>query len=412
MHPLCLVLATALTGISAATVLDVGPSQRFTTVAAALAAADSGDQVLIHSGIYRETGLEIVKPVALRGTGSPVLDAGGGITILTIRADGVRVTGICFRNVGVNYLREHAAIWLLGCGGTRIDSNRFEKNFFSIYGAQAHDAVISGNDLTGLYGTESGNGNGIHFWKCNGMTATGNSIRGHRDGIYLEFTGNSTVAGNHSEGNVRYGLHFMFSNGNRYSGNIFRKNGSGVAVMYSTGILMEDNLFEDNWGNAAFGLLLKNIKDSRVVRNRFVGNTTGVFQEEVSRIRFEGNAFIRNGWALKLVADCDANDYEGNRFEGNTFDVSYNSSVMNSNSFRRNAWDRYQGYDLNHDGIGDTPYRPVELFTVLMERYPESMILLHSHFLSLLNLLERQFPMLTPQNLEDPEPLFHGGRHG
>ncbi len=387
-------------------VLEVGSAQALKTLREALAVADSGDVLRVHPGTYPETGLVVSKPLTLRGIGKPVLDAHGLGALLVITANDVHVTGFVFKNVGISYVRDQAALGFVNARDVRIDSNRFDHNFFSIYGARSSGAFIENNDITGLYGHEVANGNGIHLWQCDSMTVRGNHVRGHRDGIYLEFTGNSDVTNNLAEGNIRYGLHFMFSNGSRYAANVFRNNGSGVAVMYSNKIRMEDNRFERNWGSAAYGLLCKGIEDSEVRRNVFEENTVGIFQEGLSRVHFEGNAFIRNGWAIRILADCDDNLYEGNRFAGNTFDVSYNSSMHNSNVFRGNSWDKYRGYDLNHDGRGDIPYRPVELQSSLMDHYPEALALMRSHFLTLLNLLEKQFPVLAPKSLEDDSPLF------
>ena len=75
-----------------------------------------------------------------------------------------------------------------------------------------------------------------------------NRIAGHRDGIYLEFVHGTVVAGNTSERNLRYGLHFMYSDDCRYIENVFRANLAGVAVMYTKRIAMIGNRFEDNWG--------------------------------------------------------------------------------------------------------------------------------------------------------------------
>jgi nitrous oxidase accessory protein len=246
----------------------------------------------------------------------------------------------------------------------------------------------------------------VHFWKSDSVKVIGNSIRGHRDGIYLEFTGNSEVRDDTCEGNARYGLHFMYSHGNRYLGNVFRRNGSGVAVMYSRDVDMRGNRFEENWGGASYGLLLKSISGSRIEGNRFERNTVAVFQEGSSRVVLAGNLFRANGWALRIVADCDANRFESNRFEGNTFDVAYNASPATTNVFAGNAWDKYQGWDLDRDGIGDVPHRPVELFPTLMQEHPQAMVLLRSHFVTLLNALERMFPTLSPASLQDERPLM------
>lgn len=414
VFPLLLLLQT-----SHAVILRVGAESSHSTLASALVATEPGDTILVMAGTHRESGLVIDKTIAIRGEPGAVLDAEGSGTILDIRADDVAVSGLTFRNVGMNHLRENGAIWVSGARGVRISGNRFERVFFGVYGLQTTRTIIRDNVFEGLRDGELANGNGIHFWKSDSVTLAGNLIRGHRDGIYLEFTGNSTVTGNTCEGNARYGLHFMFASGNRYIGNAFRMNGAGVAVMYSERVDMRDNVFENNRGAASYGLLLKSLHDSRIENNRFVANTVAVLQEGSSGLIFSGNSFLHNGWALRIFADCDHNRFHGNRFEGNTFDVAYNASPGNTNLFRGNLWERYAGWDLDRDGIGDVPHRPVELFPVLMQNHPQAVSLLRSHFVTLLNMLERLFPTLSPASLEDTEPLMparttsvgsHGGR--
>jgi parallel beta-helix repeat protein len=100
-------------------------------------------------------------------------------------------------------------------------------------------------------------GNGIHCWKSDSIQVIGNKISGNRDGIYFEFVTNSVIWRNISFDNIRYGLHFMFSNNDAYFTNCFTNNGAGVAVMFSNHITMMNNTFRENWGDAAYGMLLK-----------------------------------------------------------------------------------------------------------------------------------------------------------
>ena len=58
---------------------------------------------------------------------------------------------------------------------------------------------------------------------------------------------------------------------------------------------------------------------------------------------------------------------------------------MNDNKFDGNYWSSYSGYDLDKDQIGDVPYRPVKLFSYVVNRTPETIILLRSLFVDLIN---------------------------
>jgi nitrous oxidase accessory protein len=210
---------------------------------------------------------------------------------------------------------------------------------------------------------------------------------------------------NESHNNIRYGLHFMFSHNDAYACNIFRENGAGVAVMFSHGVKMFHNFFEKNWGDAAYGLLLKEISDSRIDGNYFTGNTSGIYMEGTSRIQVEKNEFSTNGWAMKIQASCLDNVITGNNFLANTFDVGTNGSLV-LNTFDHNYWDKYEGYDLDKNNTGDIPYRPVSLYSMIVEKNPAAMMLFRSFMTSLLDKSEKVIPTLTPENLKDNYPIM------
>ena len=168
---------------------------------------------------------------------------------------------------------------------------------------------------------------------------------------------------------------------------------------------MLDNRFLDNRGSSAYGLLLKDITDSRIERNVFQQNTTGIFMEGCSRGNFVQNVFQENGWALKLQASCDDNYIGKNKFFSNTFDMSTNNAIV-LNTLDNNYWDKYEGYDLDKNGIGDVPYRPVSLFVSISDNMPYAMMLWRSFMVMLLDRSEKVIPSLTPENLRDDSPAM------
>jgi nitrous oxidase accessory protein len=289
--------------------------------------------------------------------------------------------------------------------GCVVEANRFDDAFFGIYLARVDDCVVRGNVLRSNRGREMNSGNGIHLWNANRITIADNRITGHRDGIYFEFVHNSVISGNLSERNLRYGLHFMYSDDCRYLRNTFRNNGSGVAVMFTHRVEMTGNRFEENWGGAAYGLLLKEIADSKLEGNVFSRNTTALMADGANRIRATHNDFVDNGWAVKLEASTQEGSFTGNNFVGNTFDVAANNSES-SNTFARNYWDSYRGYDLDRDGFGDVPFHPVRLFSVVVAQNAPSIILLRSNFVRLLDSAESIIPALTPEAVADRQPAM------
>jgi nitrous oxidase accessory protein len=197
----------------------------------------------------------------------------------------------------------------------------------------------------------------------------------------------------------------MFSHHCEYTGNLFARNGGGVAVMFSDSVTMRQNRFERSWGSASYGLLLKELRDSHIDSNVFSRNSVGLWTEGTTRVVVTGNRFLANGWAVRVLGDASENSFRGNLFEANSFDVG-TAPGWNSNVFDANYWDRYRGYDLDRDGYGDVPFQPVRLFSLVSQQHQPSLILLHSFFVDLLDLAERVVPALTPETLLDRRPLM------
>lgn len=386
-----------------ARVIVVTPSQ---SMQEAVEKAAAGDTLLIRSGHYKPGQIIIKKKLILMGENWPVLDGENKFEIITVSAEDVVITGLRFINTGVASMDDLAAIKGNGANRIQIINNKIDHAFFGIHLSNTANANVRQNQIAGEHTEEETMlGNGIHLWKCSQALIESNTISGHRDGIYFEFVTHSQIRKNHSEKNIRYGLHFMFSNNDAYYENHFINNGAGVAVMYTHHVTMSGNHFEKNWGGSAYGLLLKDITDSRVEKNHFVKNTIALHMEGTSRITFEKNSFSENGYAVRLQASCDENTFSHNNFSKNTFDIATNGSLV-LNSFDQNYWDHYNGYDLKKDGIGDVPFRPVSLYSMVVERVPSAVFLWRSFIVFLLDQSEKTLPLITPENLKDSHPLM------
>jgi len=386
-------------------VVNVSPAGPVRSIRQALTMVARGGTIIVHPGVYRGTTIVVSIPVSIIGEQYPVLDGEGVRQIMTVTADSVTVRGVSFRNVGVAFTEDLAAIKVVRARYCSIADNRIDNGFFGIYLQEAQYCAVLRNVIRGTHARDATSGNGIHLWHSRDIVIQGNQVSGHRDGIYFEFVRATHVHDNLSTGNLRYGLHFMFSDSCDYEGNTFRRNGAGVAVMYTHNVRMVGNHFTDNTGAAAYGLLLKEISDSELRDNIFSGNTSGLYADGATRLNAHHNTFLNNGWALKLQSSTEGATFTANNFAGNTFDVSTNSRSANS-TFRGNYWSEYQGYDLNRDGVGDVLYRPVRLTSVVVARYEPALILLRSNFLLLMDAAERVLPALTPETLADSAPAI------
>ncbi len=379
------------------------------TVAEALRIVSRYGVVRVGAGVYVEPTLIVKQPITLVGETGAILDGGGVREILVVGADSVTIRSLHFRNTGTSQATDRAALRVVEAAGCLIEDNTFTNTLFGIYLQRASACLVRRNSLVGMAGSQTVTGNGLHLWSSRDIVLEDNVVRGHRDGIYFEFVTNSVVRRNVSEQSRRYGLHFMFSDSCRYEGNAFRDNESGVAVMYSKRVRIAQNVFARSRGSASYGLLLKEITDSDVRSNQFIDNSAALHLEGSSRNQVIDNDFVRNGWAVRVLADAQDNVLRGNAFSGNVFDVGTNSR-RNYSTFTGNWWDRYAGYDLDHDGRGDVAHSPVRLFALLVEQSPSALILTRSLLVDLLDIAERVVPALTPETLRDAAPLMRAPR--
>lgn len=376
------------------------------TIKEGIALAQEGDTVLVKAGLYQEGQISISKAIHLVGEGKPVVDGENKKeSIIVISANNFSISGFHFKNVGLSYTKEIAAIFVSKSKNFTIQNNDLNDVFYGFIIQSSRYGLIKNNKIIGQAENEASSGNGVHVWKSKHLRIEQNTVSGMRDGIYLEFISNSFISDNISKNNIRYGLHFMFSNHNEYHHNQFRDNGAGVAVMFSKFINMHHNTFHFNWGSSSYGLLLKEINDAEIHHNYFEQNTIGINIDGCSRINYQNNHFVRNGWAIKFTGGCYLNIFNYNNFLSNSFDLSYNSK-LNDNKFEANYWSEYTGYDLDKNGIGDVPYRPVKLFSYIVNRTPETLIMLRSLFVDIINFSEKVSPVFTPEELVDSQPIM------
>lgn len=391
--------------VASADQLKVDTKGTLSSISKAIEISGYGDTIIIEKGVYVEPNLVINHPLTLIGIDYPTVENLDKKEIFTIESDSVIIKGLQLQNVKVSYIKDHAAIKVNKQKYCVFENNRLLSTFFGIFLKNSQNCIIKNNFIRGIAKDEMSSGNAIHLWYCRNITVENNETRNHRDGIYLEFVDKSIVKRNLVVDNIRYGLHFMFSDHDEYIENTFRSNGAGVAVMFSKHISMFKNVFEYNWGSASYGLLLKDITDSEINRNVFEMNTIGIYMDGANRIKIHENDFVQNGYALKIYGSSSDNTFNRNNFLNNSFELSVAGNTK-SNKFNGNFWSLYTGYDLDKDGIGDVPYRPVKLFSRIIGRIPSSSILMRSMLIDVINFAEKVNPVLTPDYLKDHQPLI------
>jgi nitrous oxidase accessory protein len=370
--------------------------------------AEPGSTIEVGPGTY-EGDLVVDRPIRLRGTGWPRLVGAGADSVIRIRADDVEVDGFEIDGrAGGDLGRDSSGIHISGRRAV-IRRCRITNTLFGIYLREAHGSVVEQCTIRGIPGKDAGEkGSGIHVWNTERFRLIGNVVRDARDGFYIQSSHHGTVAHNEAT-DLRYGLHYMFSDDNTFTDNLFENGAAGAALMYSHRIEFRRNRFVRNRGFASVGLLFKTCDDVIAEDNLVADNARGIFLEGSSRIHLRGNVIAGSDTAVVLYSSTSESRFEGNSFVANLSPLLLVGRRTDTR-FDGNYWSAHDGLDLDGDGRSDTPYRLSSVFDHFRANLTAADLLSQSVAAIALAAAERAFPVLDPVPVEDPAPLSHPPR--
>lgn len=378
---------------------DVSPLQ------ALIDRADPGDRIVVPQGTYKGD-LIIDRPLTLIGMNRPVLAGSGHGSVVRIRAAAVTIEGFDIDGGGTGDLGRDTSGIHVTAPHVIVRDCRIGGALFGIYLRESDDAVVEGNRIDGIAGRPPGEvGSGIHLWNSQRFQLVRNTIVGTRDGFYIQSSSGGRVIGNRAA-DLRFGLHYMFSDDNVFEDNVFENGAAGAALMYSNRIVFRRNRFLRNRGFASVGLLLKTCDDIVAEDNLIADNARGIFLEGSTRNRFTRNVIALSDMALVIYDSSSVNTFENNAFVGNLTPLSL-SGKRTDTRFDRNFWSDHREPDLDGDGVSDRPYRLSSVFDHLRGNLTAADLFSQSAAAAALAAAERTFPVLDPVPVVDEHPLAH-----
>ncbi len=394
-----------------------------------IATAPAGSTIEVPAGVYLGPFI-IDRPLRLHASGPAHLKGDGKTHTVVVLAPDVTIDGFEVSGSGLDLGRDHAAIHVTGPRAV-ILNNRIHDALHGVYVRQADGARIEGNTILGTETVvqqvdplaaagrpgegelcevslnQNRRGNGIHIWNSSRHVVARNTIRHTRDGVYFSFVDRSDVRDNDIAG-VRYGLHYMYSDENRFEGNVFRDNAAGAALMNSKGIVLKGNRFLANRSHRSYGVLLQTVDGSTLEANEIRGNTVGVFFESGHANRLLANTLAFNHVGIHASDSSDGNTFAGNAFVGNVHPVETTGGNLTSTwaiDGRGNYWDDAVTIDLDRNGIADLPHRELDLFGTLRRELPAIGLLAGSPGERLLRLVHARLALPGLPGVVDPAPL-------
>ena len=370
--------------------------------------AKPGDRIVVGPGTYRGD-LLIDRAVVLEGEGGPLLLGSGTGSVVRIRAAGVQFRGFAIDGLGGGDLARDASGIHVSARRVQIDGCDVRNTLFGVYLREAHDAIVSNCRIQGIAGRPAGEiGSGIHVWNTNGFTLADNVIAHSRDGIYIQSSHHGTIRGNRAS-DLRYGLHYMFSDDNTFEDNTFERGAAGTALMNSRRITFRRNRFVRNRGFASVGLLLKSCEDVVAEDNVIADNARGIFLESVNRSAFRRNVIAMSDEAIVLYDSSGGNSFEGNAFVANFTPLTLVGRRTDTR-FHRNFWADHRALDLDGDGFADLAYRLSNIFDHMRGNLTAANLFARTPAARALAAAERAFPVLEAVPVLDRQPLAHAPR--
>lgn len=366
-------------------------------------AAPPGATLVVPAGTY-VGDLVIDKPLRLVGQGRPRLLGSGQGSVVRVRAPGVALVGFDIDGRGGGDLGRDTSGIHVAAADVQLRDCHIEGSLFGIYLREAHGAQVSACRVRGIPGREPGEkGSGIHVWNTTRFRLEDNEVVDTRDGFYVQSSSHGLVRGNRAH-DLRYGLHYMFSDDNVFEDNVFENGAAGTALMYSRRITFRRNRFLRNRGFASVGLLLKACDDVLAEDNLVADNARGVFLEGSYGNVFRRNVVAGSDVAVVLYDSCARNRFEGNAFVGNLSPLELVGRRTDT-LFHGNYYSAAEGLDLDGDGCRDEPYRLTSVFDHLRGNLAAADLLAAGLAASVLGAAERALPVLRPVPVTDNAAL-------
>ena len=149
-----------------------------------------------------------------------------------------------------------------------IEDNRLVGNLFGVYVHGAAGSRVVRNVIEGLRGGRlSEAGNGVSLWNAPDVTIADNTFRYGRDGIFTISSRKDRFVGNRFE-QVRFAVHYMYTNDSEVSGNVSVGNHVGYAIMYSNRLVIRNNISDRD---RDYGILFNYANYSEIDGNRVTG---------------------------------------------------------------------------------------------------------------------------------------------
>lgn len=352
-----------------------------------------------------EGNIQITKPITLNGhpNGSVIWGEGVG-TVVQVKSAHVSLKDLQIRNSGAMHQDLDAGITvhdahhveIMGCD---IDDCLFGIDLQNVTDSKVIENFIKSKDFDlGL------RGDGLRLWYSNDNIVKKNHLKHSRDMVIWYSHGN-IIEENFGEYG-RYSLHFMYTGANVVRNNVYEHNSVGIFFMYSRDSQAYGNVVKNSLGATGMGIGLKEVSNFDIHDNTVIYCAQGFYidwsaYEPDMPNQIVKNQILYNAEGMHFHAISLDNDIKGNNFVGNMENVINDSKTteISKNRWEGNYWDDYEGFDKDHNGIGDTPYHSYSYADKMWLYNPNVKFFYGSPVIAIIDFLAKLAPFSEPVHL-------------
>ncbi|WP_223162223.1 nitrous oxide reductase family maturation protein NosD [Nitratifractor salsuginis] len=379
---------------------------------------EPGAMIELGSGVIEES-VTIDKPLTLKGVeGKTLLQGPGRGTVVTIGSSHVHLEGLTIQGSGRRRERLDAAVKMDGVSDVSIKGCKIEKSLFGIIAERSAHLEFSRNSIRSYPEKVVDNrGDFIRLWGSHDIKVRGNRLEHGRD-LSVTRSHNVLLADNRIR-EARYGILASMDTNLTARGNDIRNIYAGFFIRGGRDLNATGNTVFDTRTATGTGILLAHGRNIHISDNLLMACAQALYIDaspvEIGMRRYiYHNAVVDNVTALHFHAALRNNTIRDNDFVGNLHDVERDipKAKREHNDIALNYWDRYEGFDRDRDGVGDTPYRVLIYADKLWQDDHRLKFFYATPILSLVDFIERLAPFDAPEELlKDPRPRMQRNIH-
>lgn len=405
--PLFLALALSVPWLAASSQAAVITVSAGADLQTAIDQAQAGDTLRLAAGGYAGK-IVINKPLTLEGGDKRDAVIQGDRTgrTITVAAPHVTLKHLTVTKSGISLPNMDAGIFLdKAADAAHIVENNILDNSVGVYLWGAPNALVERNTIIGNKELrENERGNGVTVWNAPNSKVIYNDISHGRDGIFSNASNFNTFSHNHFH-DLRYGVHYMYTNDSQIEGNIVSNSKIGYAIMFSTNIKLRDNV---SYNNIDQGIMLNYANDSIIDGNAVEKSPKCVYLYNANNNQFTRNHFEGCEMGIHFSGAAEGNTIRENAFVNNHIQIKYvGTRFMDwAEGGKGNYWSDNSAFDLDGDGIADTAYKPNNITDQILWRAPSARLLMNSPAVSIVKWAQKEFPAIMPGGMTDSRPLM------